>query len=288
VDLRTLSLERIADVPWVAFDTEATGFSNVTDRLLEVAGVRFHREPGQWVVDGEYSELVNPGRPIPEVSKGVHGISDTDVARAPLPLEVLERFFQFAKGAVLMAHYAPFDVGAIAFAHVRQGKSVPDFAILDTFPLSKLGVPGLQKYSLITLASHLGLPTDDHHRALPDARATRILFQRCVESIGDPDELEMSALLERTGAPLTFEAFTTLPHELPESLRPLEKAIAEGRDVTLEYRGGSRGGTPRRVTPSHLFAREGHVFLEGLCHLDSTKKSFRLDRIERVTVLPAA
>jgi predicted DNA-binding transcriptional regulator YafY len=56
----------------------------------------------------------------------------------------------------------------------------------------------------------------------------------------------------------------------------------------VEYRGGSRGPSPRRVTPSHLFAREGHVFLEGLCHLDGSKKSFRLDRIERVELFPAA
>ena len=146
MDLRSLSLQRLTDVPWVAFDTEATGYSNISDRLIEVAGVRFHREPGRWVVDGEYSELTNPGQPIPQVTTNVHGLTDTDVATAPLPLEVLERFFKFADGAVLMAHYAPFDVGAMAFAHVRQGRGVPEFFILDTFTLSKLGVPGLPKY----------------------------------------------------------------------------------------------------------------------------------------------
>jgi DNA polymerase-3 subunit epsilon len=272
----------------VAFDTEATGYSNVSDRLIEVAGVRFHREPGLWVVDGEYSELTNPGRPIPQVTTNVHGLTDTDVVTAPLPLEVLERFFKFADGAVLMAHYAPFDVGAIAFAHVRQGRGVPEFFILDTFTLSKLGVPGLPKYSLATIAESLGMSTDDHHRALPDARATRLIFQHCIEKFGNPDEMKMSDLFEKTGAPLTFEAFTTLPLELPESLHPIEEAIAEGRDLTLEYRGGSRGGTPRLVTPSHLFARDGHVYLEGVCHLSGNKKSFRLDRIDRATVVTAA
>ena len=193
-----------------------------------------------------------------------------------------------ADGAVLMAHYAPFDVGAIAFAHVRQGRGVPEFFILDTFTLSKQGVPGLPKYSLSLLAENLGLPTDDHHRALPDARATRLLFQHCIEKFGDPDEMKMSDLFEKTGAPLTFEDFTTLPLDLPESLQPIEEAIAEGRDLTIEYRGGSRGGTPRLMTPSHLFARDGHVYLEGVCHLSGKKKSFRLDRIDRASVVTAA
>jgi predicted DNA-binding transcriptional regulator YafY len=44
----------------------------------------------------------------------------------------------------------------------------------------------------------------------------------------------------------------------------------------------------RRVTPSHYFARQGHVFLEAYCHTDQEMKSFRIDRIENVSVVEPA
>jgi predicted DNA-binding transcriptional regulator YafY len=152
--------------------------------------------------------------------------------------------------------------------------------------ISKGAVSEAPNHSLETLAKHLNIDLPKHHRALPDARATAMLFQKCVERLGDPDKMEVSAIFEKSSAPLTFEEFSTLPYVLSQDLASIDVAISEHKDLLLEYRGGSRGLTPRRVTPTHLFARDGHVFLEGICHVDKTRKSFRLDRIEKAELSP--
>lgn len=284
MDLAALPGRPLSEIDVVAFDTEATGYSNVADRLVEIAGVRFRWDGRAWVETGAFVEWIDPERPMPTETTAVHGITDEMLAGAAPAPAVLDRFFAFAEGALPAVHYAPADVGMMAFAYVRAGLPPPPAGALDTSPLSRRLLPGLPTYSLEALASALGLSAPTH-RALPDARATRALFEHCVARLGDPASLTIGALLEHAGPLVTTAEFADLPLELPESLADLERGIAEGRDVTLEYRGGSKGRVPRRVTPQYLFARQRHVFLEGYCHLDGEKKSFRLDRIERATLV---
>ena len=287
MDLFALAEKKIADLEFVAFDTEATSYSNFSDRMIEVAGTRFRRENGVWVGGATFAELVRPDRPIPAETIAIHGITDDMVANAPSEIEVLDRFFAFVGEAVLVVHYAPSDVGFMAFAYARAGRDVPHAHVLDTFLLAKKLCPGIANYSLETLAQALSLPMPAH-RALPDAVATRALFEVCVSRLGAPEELPLGAVLEQAGPPLTLEEFSHISLTLPPLLAPVEQALAEHRDVTLQYRGGSKGGVPRRVTPSHYFARQGHVFLEGYCHLSKEMKSFRTDRVESVSLVQEA
>jgi DNA polymerase III epsilon subunit family exonuclease len=286
VDLFSLAERKLSEIEFVAFDTEATGYSNFSDRVIEVAGVRFRRESGAWAGGDSFSELVDPGRPIPQETIAIHGITDDVVANAAPAVEVLDRFFAFVGDRVLVVHYAPSDVGFMAFAYARAGRDVPRVYVVDTFSLARKLCPGVANYSLETLAQALALPAPAH-RALPDAIATRALFDACVGRLGAPEEVPFGSVLEQTGAPLTLEEYSQIPLTLPEVMVPVERAIADHLDVTLTYRGGSKGGLPRRVTPSHYFARQGHVFLEGYCHLSKEMKSFRIDRIESVSVVEA-
>jgi len=287
VDLFSLAERKLKDIEFVAFDTEATGYSNFSDRVIEVAGVRFARRDGAWVGGESFAELVNPGRAIPAETIAIHGITDDLVTASADVVEVLDRFFAFVGERVLVVHYAPSDVGFMAFAYARAGRDVPRVFVVDTFYLARKLCPGVTNYSLETLARELQLPAPAH-RALPDAIATRALFETCVAKLGAPEDTPFGSVLEQTGAPLTLEEYSQIPLTLPEMMAPVERALAEQLDVTLLYRGGSKAGVPRRVTPSHYFARQGHVFLEGYCHLSKEMKSFRIDRIEGVSVVEAA
>lgn len=296
MDLSALERARLTDVTWVAFDTEATGYSNVAGRLVEIAGVRFRLVPGAadpegdklapGEITGTFAELVNPGVPMPIEVIAIHGITDADVAGAPTPTEALARFFAFVGDGVLLAHYAPFDLGAMTFALLREGKGVPGTAAIDTSVLPKRLFPGSPNYALPTLVKFLGLPTVPAHRALPDAHSTMDLFRRCVAAVGPAETLTVADMVKLAGPLLTFEQFSHIPFTLPAELAVIEEAIARETDLTLEYRGGSKGQGPRRVTPSHLFARDGALFLEGYCHLDQAPKSFRVDRIEQASLVP--
>lgn len=294
MDVAPLLQRKLVDVSWIAFDTEATGYSNVSARLVEIAGVRFRLKPGA-VPAGEacpidledsFAELLDPGVPIPEEVVKIHGITNAEVAGRATPVEGVERFCAFVGGSVLIAHYVPFDLGAMTYALLRVGKGVPRIAALDTSLLPKRLFPGAKNYALPTLVQFLGLPQANAHRALPDALSTMELFRRCVAAIGPAEVVTVEDVTKLAGPLLTFDQFSEIPYELPSDLLSIGDAIAQHADLTVEYRGGSKGQGARRVTPSHLFAREGTLFLEGYCHLDQAPKSFRIDRIEKVTVLP--
>jgi DNA polymerase III epsilon subunit-like protein len=294
MDVAPLLQRKLVDVSWVAFDTEATGFSNVSARLVEIAGVRFRLKPGPVAVgeacpielEDSFAELVDPGIPIPDEVVKIHGITNAEVAGRARPVDGVERFCAFVADSVLIAHYVPFDLGAMTYALLRVGKGVPRIAALDTSLLPKRLFPGARNYALPTLVQFLGLPQANAHRALPDALSTMELFRRCVAAIGPAELTSVEDVTKLAGPLLTFDQFSEIPYELPPDLMGIGDAIAQQADLTVEYRGGSKGQGARRVTPSHLFAREGTLFLEGYCHLDQAPKSFRIDRIEKVTVLP--
>ncbi len=62
------------------------------------------------------------------------------------------------------------------------------------------------------------------------------------------------------------------------------KAAAQCIMVRIEYDGGTRGSTPRSITPRRFVQRGGATYLVAFCHLDDFEKSFRLDRIRCVEI----
>jgi DNA polymerase III subunit epsilon len=125
-------------------------------------------------VRAEFTALVNPGRAIPPEIAVLTGISDTMVAHAPPMTAVLPRFLDFARGRVLIAHHAAFDVGFLSAACTACGVPWPACQVLDTVVLARqvLGEDEVPNHKLSTLASFFGAGTPPCHRALADARAT--------------------------------------------------------------------------------------------------------------------
>jgi len=67
----------------------------------------------------------------------------------------------------------------------------------------------------------------------------------------------------------------------PRGFSDLDEAIARGLTVQIEYAGGSRGASPRAITPKRFLHRGGTVYLLAFCHIDQFDKQFRLDRMIR-------
>ena len=63
---------------YVLYDLETTGISSKYDKVIEISAVKVR---GGRIVD-EFSELVNPGRPIPAAASSVNNIFDEMVAGA--------------------------------------------------------------------------------------------------------------------------------------------------------------------------------------------------------------
>nr|WP_245223841.1 3'-5' exonuclease [Rhizobium halophytocola] len=179
--LRRLSYERISDarlddLTYVVFDTETTGLlPEKGDAIVQLAAVRIVN--GRRIEAEVFDTLVDPQRPIPAASTAVHGITDAMVADAPDIAEATARFHRFSKGAVLVAHNAPFDMEFLRRAERQAGVRF-DNPILDTVLLSAVVFGQSEAHSLDALAERLGveIPPEARHTAIGDTMATADVF----------------------------------------------------------------------------------------------------------------
>jgi len=154
----------------VVVDVETTGWLADEAGITEIGAVRL--SPGRPVA--EFSALVNPGMPIPANITELTGITDAMVACAPPIGEILPEFLEFARGGVIVAHNAPFDIAFLAAACEHCGIAWPPRAVIDTAVLSRLllGPGDVADHRLATLSCHFDVAAAPCHRALADAKAT--------------------------------------------------------------------------------------------------------------------
>nr|WP_289852137.1 3'-5' exonuclease [Rhizobium sp. SSA_523] len=197
------STEKISDAPldsltYVVFDTETTGLlPDQGDEIVQIAAVRIVN--GKRVRGEVFDSLVHPGRSIPASSTAVHGISNAMVEHAPGVVDVLERFRQFAQGAVLVAHNAPFDMEFLR-RRERELHGRFDNPILDTVLLSAAVFGQAETHTLDALAERLGISISqgERHTAIGDATATAEIFLRLKDMLVARGVERFGAVLRET------------------------------------------------------------------------------------------
>jgi DNA polymerase-3 subunit epsilon len=174
---------RLDNLTCVVFDTETTGLLPLQgDEIVQIAAVRIVN--GRQVKGEVFDSLVNPGRSIPMSSTEVHGITDAMVSHAPDVDTVLRRFHEFARGAVLVAHNAPFDMEFLRRHEKRIGLQF-DNPVLDTVLLSAVVFGQHASHSLDALTDRLGItiPEEARHTAIGDTRATAEAFLKLLQML---------------------------------------------------------------------------------------------------------
>ncbi len=179
------------DAAYVVFDIETTGFSPVTNRIIEIGAVKV--ESGQ--ITDRFSAFVNPQVPIPFEIEKLTGISDSMVIDADTIEVVLPRFLEFVGDAALVAHNAGFDVGFIKENAKRQNIPV-DFTYVDTVGIARTLLTGQAKYTLDAVAKTLKISLENHHRAVDDAECTAEIFLKFIEMLKKDDIYTLEALNE--------------------------------------------------------------------------------------------
>ena len=244
-----------------------------TDRIVEIGAVRFLAD-GQEI--GRFQRLVNPQRRMPTGAYAIHGLSDFDLADAAPAHEVLPEFLSFLGDpgtTALLAHNAAFDAGFLGHELRLAGLAAPCHSVFDTLALARRKLPALASHRLDALACILGLDAAGAHRALADSLRVKAIW------------LQLDGDLEAENTLVSYRIFD--PDDsgpTPEGWEPLIKAAAQGLMVRIEYDGGTRGTTPRSITPRRFVQRGGATYLVAFCHLDFFEKSFRLDRIRGVEI----
>ncbi|MFT3715491.1 MAG: DEDD exonuclease domain-containing protein [Gordonia sp. (in: high G+C Gram-positive bacteria)] len=171
------------DTTLVIVDLETTGGSAENDRITEIGAVKIR---GGEVL-GEFATLVDPGCVIPPQIVQLTGITTAMVHDAPPIEQALPAFFEFARGAILVAHNARFDVGFLRRAAARQQLPWPCPASLCTVTMARRILPRHEAptVKLSALAELFDVETRPTHRALDDARATVEVFHRLLERVGN-------------------------------------------------------------------------------------------------------
>lgn len=152
----------------VALDIETTGLDPQQDAITEIGAVRFDGNR----IEGEWSSLINPGRPIPKFITQLTGISNAMVQGAPRIQDVLDDLAAFVGTAPILGQNIRFDL-----SFLQQHGLFKDNQSLDTYDLAAVLMPRAGRYNLGALGQQLNIPLPATHRALDDAKVTQAVFQ---------------------------------------------------------------------------------------------------------------
>lgn len=158
---------------YVALDLETTGLDPENDEIIEVGAVR----AGDGVEES-FQTFVRPQRALPYRIQCLTGISQADLANAPLFAEVAAELERFIGESPIVGQNIAFDLAFLQRRDIR-----PQGPAFDTRDLACVLLPGLPDYSLSTIAAALGIEFPLRHRALADARATAACFDRLVSEL---------------------------------------------------------------------------------------------------------
>ena len=188
-DIVTDAAGQSLDDAYVVFDIETTGFSAENDRIIEIGAVRV--EQGE--ITDKFSVFVNPQTPIPFEIEKLTGINDEMVMNEPTIEEILPKFLDFCKGAVMVAHNAGFDMSFIRKNSERQGLPC-EFTVVDTVALARILLPQLNRFKLDTVAKALNVSLENHHRAVDDAGCTAEIFVKFVQMLKERDIFDLNGV----------------------------------------------------------------------------------------------
>jgi DNA polymerase-3 subunit epsilon len=152
----------------VVLDTETTGLNpQEGHRIIEIGCVELVKRR---LTGKRFHVYINPDRIIDEGAIAVHGITNQFLDDKPHFEQIVEDFIEFIRGAELVIHNAPFDVGFINHEFSRlnnKAGTVTDYSeVFDTLAYARKKHPG-QRNSLDALCKRYGI--DNSHRNLHGA-----------------------------------------------------------------------------------------------------------------------
>ncbi|KPP96982.1 3'-5' exonuclease [Marinobacter sp. HL-58] len=186
------------DVPFVAVDFETTGLDPDKHSIVSIGLVPFTLD--RIKLGGSRHWLVKPQLPLHQTSITIHGITHTDIDKAPDLDEVLDEFLTSLAGRIPVVHYRNIERPFLNVAlRWRIGEEIR-FPVIDTMAIEAHLHPnrrlnwwqklrGKQPVSIRLADSRLryGLPHYPPHNALVDALASAELLIAQVQHHFSPE-----------------------------------------------------------------------------------------------------
>ena len=156
----------------IVLDTETTGLDPAQGhRIIEIGCVELEKRR---LTGRHFHQYVKPDREVDEAAQEVHGISDEFLQDKPEFERVVDEFLAFVKGAELLIHNAPFDIGfldaELARLNPAYGRMTDYCVVTDTLVMARRKHPG-QRNSLDALCKRYAVDNSQRelHGALLDA-----------------------------------------------------------------------------------------------------------------------
>lgn len=223
----------------VVLDTETTGMNfngapHIGHNIIEIGAVEVinRRLTGR-----TFHVYIKPPREVEAEAMQVHGITNEMLADKPAFAEIADEFIEFIKGAELIIHNAPFDVGFIdhefSFLPNPPEKVAQMCTVTDSLQLARKMYPG-KRNNLDALCDRLGIDNSKRvlHGALLDAEILADVFlmmtggQIALISEDEHEQAKTSSV-EQVYQPLNIDTSNLIvlapdEEELAEHLKYLE------------------------------------------------------------------
>ncbi len=157
---------------FVFLDTETTGlYHNAGDKIVEIGCVEMLNRK---LTENNLHFYINPERDSHEEALRVHGLTPAFLKDKPKFSEVAQQIIDFCKGATIVIHNAPFDLGFLnkEYTQLNRQNFVSQMdSVMDTLVLAKEMYPG-KRNNLNALCDRLDVDRSCRtlHGALLDAQ----------------------------------------------------------------------------------------------------------------------
>lgn len=194
----------------IILDTETTGLEpSEGHRIIEIGCVELINRK---FTGNTYHHYLQPDREIDEGAIEVHGITNEMLADKPRFVDIVDEFLTFVRGAELVIHNAPFDVGflnhELKLLAAGHGRIDEMCGVVDTLVMARKLHPG-QKNNLDALCKRYSI--DNSHRELHGALLdAEILADLYLAMTGGQTTLSLGGAQTGEGDSQNFESIRAL------------------------------------------------------------------------------
>ena len=168
--------------PYVVFDFETTGFNaGGDDSIIEVGAVLIN----DGKITDRFSKLINPHKKLSPKITEITGITDEILKDGEEEETVIKEFIDWFNDYPMVAHNASFDVSFLERAYSKYKLGTYKNTVIDTLELSKALDSSYAKHSLSAITKRYDITFDEesHHRAVYDAEATALVFNKMIQKL---------------------------------------------------------------------------------------------------------
>ena len=225
----------------IFLDTETTGLEHkLGHRVIEIGCVEMRNRR---LTNRHFHRYINPERDIDAGALAVHGISLEFLQDKPVFAGIAAEFLDFVRGAELIIHNAPFDIGFLNAELARLDMApigTVCHGVQDTLRMAKELHPG-KKNNLNALCDRYGV--DNSHRTLHGALLDAEILAEVYVSMTRGQESLIMDLAGENSAPVETaeQTITETPLKPQLVLRASEGELAQHEQLLKAINKESKG-----------------------------------------------